>query len=71
MAYSALSASQKAENIRDLAAALPPRHVQSLTAVAGGVLDTSFGAPELAELENVIVRQGEIEQALKDLGSLS
>lgn len=71
MAYSALGAVEKEENIRDLSAGLPPRHVQSLTAVAGGTLDTSFGAPELAELQNVITRQGEIEQALKDLGHLS
>ena len=71
MAYSALSTGHKEENRRDLGGGLEPRHQQSVTGVTGGSLDTTWGAPELAELENVIQRQGEIVQALKDLGILS
>jgi len=42
----------------------------ALTDVVGGTLDTTFGAEELAELENVITRQGEIEAALVAVGIL-
>lgn len=43
----------------------------ALTAVVGGTLDTTWGADELAELENVIERQAEIEAALVAAGILT
>lgn len=43
----------------------------ALTAVVGGSLDTTWGAEELAELQNVITRQGEIEAVLQAHGLLA
>lgn len=67
----ALTEAQKNENRKDLASGKPPRHATSITAAAGGTIDSSYGAPEAAEITNHTTRQGEIQQALEDAGLLA
>lgn len=50
------------------AAATSPTQSAALTAALGGTLDTTFGQQELDELNNIIVRVGEIEAALERAG---
>lgn len=68
----ALNARQKEENRKDMAAGKAPRNVATaLTTLNADTLDGTYGAEELAALDNVRTRSGEVKTALADFGLLA
>lgn len=67
----ALSASQRAENRKDLASGKAPRHLSALTADPNQTVDTSYGSPEQIQILGNRTRVNETEVVLQDLGILA
>lgn len=70
--FMALTARQKAENRKDIAAGKSPRNKSTaLTATDASTVDGTYGAEEQAVVGNSRTRSGEVQTALQDFGILA